>query len=149
MQKIGYLIIILVIGFLIYLKFPRKAAKTINQRINGQNITLEIADNIYLQAKGLSGRTQLCSHCGMLFIFNNESIQSFWMKDTLISLDMIFINKSGQITDIYTAAPEPGKGDLELTIYQSSLPAKYVIELNAGISAKLGLKKGDHLDLNL
>jgi len=149
MSKIGYLIIILIISVLIYLKFPRKVTKTIDQKIGNQNFLLEIADNPYLQAKGLSGRSKLCSNCGMLFIFNWETIQSFWMKDTMIPLDMMFINKNGQITDIYTATPQPGKSDFQLTLYQSTLPSIYVIELNANTVQKLNLKKGDLLKLNL
>ena len=149
MQKIGYLIIILIIGIFIYFRFPRKVSKTINQIIGNQNFNLEIADNTYLQAKGLSGRSQLCSKCGMLFIFSYQTTQSFWMKDTLIPLDIIFINTDGQVTDIYTATPEPDKSDLQLTLYQSTAPTKYVIELNADVSKKIGLNKGDYLKLNL
>jgi uncharacterized protein len=149
MPKIGYLIIILIIGLLIYLKYPRKVTKIIDQKIANQNFTLEIADNIYLLAKGLSNRGELCQNCGMLFIFNWETTQTFWMKDTLISLDIIFINKSGLITDIYTASPEPNKNDFQLTLYQSTAPSQYVIELNAGTSKKLGLKKDDQINLNL
>jgi hypothetical protein len=149
MQKIGYLIIFLIIGILIYLKYPRKPSKTINQVIGNQTFTLEIADNPFLQAKGLSKRQELCEKCGMLFVFNNETIQTFWMKDTLIPLDIIFINGSGHITDIYTAQPQPSKSDSQLTLYQSTAASKYVIELNANLSEKLGIKKGDFLDLNL
>lgn len=149
MQKIGYLIIVLIIGILIYLKFPRKVSKTINQKISSENFSLEIANNPYLQAKGLSKRTQLCPNCGMLFIFNQETTQTFWMKDTLIPLDIIFINSSGVITDIYTATPEIGISDFRLKLYQSTNPARYVIELNAFKSQKIGIKTGDQIDLDL
>lgn len=149
MQKIGYLLILLAIILFIYSKYPRKINKSIEQKIGNQNFTLEVADNLYLLGKGLSGRTELCNQCGMLFIFSFETIQSFWMKDTLIPLDMIFINKNGYITDIYTAKPEPGKSDLQLTFYSSTQPSLYVIELNSGVSEKLSLKKGDKIDLNL
>lgn len=149
MQKIGYLIILIVVIIFAYLKFPRKANKSVNLSIGTQNFLLEIANNPYLQSKGLSKRDKLCDNCGMLFIFNYEIKQTFWMKDTLIPLDIIFINSSGQITDIYTAKPEPGKGDFELTLYQSTSPVKYVIELNAGVSEKIGIKKGTKINLNL
>jgi len=149
MSKIGYLIIIIIIAALIYLKFPRKVTKTINQKIASENFSLELANNTFLLAKGLSGRRELCANCGMIFIFPFEATQTFWMKDTLIPLDMIFTNQDGQITDIYTASPEPGLSDFQLTLYQSTSPAKYVIELNAGLSKKLNLKKGDSIKLNL
>ena len=147
MQKIGYLIILLAIVIFVYSKYPRKVRKTIDQQIANQNFSLEVADNVYLLGKGLSGRKELCSKCGMLFVFGFESPQTFWMKDTLIPLDMIFIGSSGQITKIVTANPELGKNDFELTLYQAT--AKYIIELNGGISEKIGLKIGDQINLNL
>jgi len=149
MQKIGYLLILLGLIFFIYFKYPRKPSKAIKQKIGQQNFTLEIADTPYLLAKGLSGRTDLCPSCGMLFIFRSQAIQTFWMKDTLIPLDIIFIKENGQITDIYTASPEPGKLDFQLTLYRSTQSSKYVIELNASTAKKLNLKSGDFVDLNL
>lgn len=149
MQKIIYLIIVFILIIIVYLKFPRKVKKIISQPLNNQEFLLEVANNSYLQSKGLSKRTNLCPNCGMIFVFNYESIQTFWMKDTLIPLDIIFINSSGRITNIFTANPEPGKNDFQLSLYQSSSPVKYVIELNAGTSANIGLKAGDHLKLNL
>lgn len=152
MSKIGYLIIIIliiIIAFLIYSKIPRKITKTIKQPIAGQEFTLEIADNNYLLAKGLSARSKLCTNCGMLFVFKTEMTQTFWMKDTLIPLDLIFINSKGIVTDLYTAQPELGKSDFQLTLYQSTSPSLYVIELNAGTSEKIGLKSGSQINLNL
>lgn len=149
MQKIIYLIIFSLLISLIYFYFSRKNIKTITQKIANQNYSLEIADNPYLQAKGLSKRDHLCPNCGMLFIFSRETIQTFWMKDTLIPLDMIFIDSQGQITDIHTAFPEDKKSDFQLTLYQSSVPTKFVIELNSGDAQRLNLKKGDYLKLNL
>jgi len=147
MQKIGYLIILLAIIIFVYTKIPRKVNKTIDQKIGNQLFSLEVADNVYLLGKGLSNRNELCSKCGMLFLFGFESTQTFWMKDTLIPLDMIFINANGQVTNIVTAYPEPNKSDFELTLYQGT--AKYIIELNGGTSQKIGLKIGDQIDLKL
>ncbi|MFA6007078.1 MAG: DUF192 domain-containing protein [Candidatus Shapirobacteria bacterium] len=151
MQKI--IIIVLVVLLLIYLStklFINKSSppKTINQNIKDQSYILEIANNSYLQAKGLSNRSELCSNCGMLFVFNGETIRYFWMKDTLISLDMIFVTQSGQVTDIFTAKPEPNVPDLQLKLYQSSQAVKYVIELNAGTAQKIKLKIGDSIKIN-
>lgn len=152
MQKI--VIIIFVVLLLIYLSTKLFASKSspirsINQNIKDQTFTLEVADNNYLLAKGLSKRQSLCANCGMIFIFKKEMTQTFWMKDTLIPLDIIFINSSGVITNIVTAKPEPNKSDFQLTLYQSSAPAKFVIELNADTSKNINLKSGDKIDLNL
>ena len=152
MSKTGYIIIIfliLTIVFLIYINFPRKVTKSITQKISSQNFSLEIADNSYLQAKGLSKRSELCSDCGMLFIFNGENTRYFWMKDTFIPLDMIFIKKNGLVTDIFTAQPETNKSDFQLKIYQSSQAVQYVIELNAGTAVKINLKVGDFIKLKI
>jgi len=155
MQKTLIIVLVVItVLLLIYLStklFINKSSpvRTINQNIKDQTFTLEIADNNYLLAKGLSARSELCTNCGMLFVFKTEMTQTFWMKDTLIPLDMIFINSKGIITDIYTAEPEPGKSDFQLTLYQSTAPSIYVIELNAGTSEKINLKAGDLIKLNL
>ena len=154
MPKTTYLIILFTISLLIYLSiklfiFKPSTPGTITQKIKDRNFTLEIANTPYLLTKGLSGRTELCPSCGMLFIFKSETIQTFWMKDTLIPLDIIFIKESGQITDIYTANPESGKSDFQLTLYKSSQPTKYVIELNADTASKLNLKIGDYIKLSI
>lgn len=149
MQKIGYLLILLGLIIFVYYKFPRKPSKTIKQRIGSDNFSLEIANTPYLLARGLSNRSTLCPSCGMLFIFKSEAIQTFWMKDTLIPLDIIFIKENGQITDIYTASPEKSKFDFQLTLYKSTEPTKYVIELNSGTTQKINIKVGDFIKLNL
>ena len=154
MPKTTYLIIFLAILLLIYLSinliiFKPSTPKSVTQKIKKENFTLEIANTPYLLSKGLSNRQQLCPNCGMLFIFGNESTQTFWMKDTLIPLDMIFIKANGQITDIYTASPEMGKSDFQLTLYKSTQPTKYVIELSAGTAKNLNLKTGEYLKLSI
>ena len=154
MPKTTYLIIFFTISLLIYLSiklfiFKPSTPGTITQNIKDRNFTLEIANTPYLLAKGLSGRSELCPSCGMLFIFKSQAIQSFWMKDTLIPLDIIFIKESGQITDIYNASPERGKSDFQLTLYKSSKPTKYVIELNANTAKNINLKVDDLINLDL
>lgn len=146
--------IFIFISLLIYLSFKLIIFRpsdpgTLTQKIKQQNFTLEIADTPYLLAKGLSSRSVLCPNCGMFFIFKTENIQTFWMKETLIPLDIIFIKESGQITDIYTASPETDKSDFQLTLYRSQEPSKYVIELNAGTANNLNLITGDYINLNL
>lgn len=147
------LFIVLFVSLLIYLSaklFLNKTApiQSLNQKISDQYFSLDIANSSYLQAKGLSKRPSLCSNCGMIFIFNGESIRYFWMKDTLIPLDMIFVKTNGQVTDIFTANPEIGRSDYQLKIYQSSVPVKYVIELNADTSKKINLKVGDFIKID-
>ena len=87
-------------------------------------------------------RTELCSDCGMLFLFPDEKIRSFWMKNTLIPLEMLFLSADFQILDIIEAEPcqeNPCK------IYASNLPAKYVLELNKDYSKNHNLKINDKI----
>ena len=144
------LLLLIYLSTYLYRHFTRPTAlKTIKQTIAGQEFTLEIADTPYLLAKGLSNRHQLCPNCGMLFIFPFLAHQSFWMKDTLIPLDMIFIDQNQQISDIFTAQPEPNTADSQLKKYTGSRPSKYVIEFNAHRAQELKLQIDDKIDLHL
>jgi len=112
---------------------------------NGQNIikiNIEIADDSKEMAKGMMFREMLEENSGMLFVSGEEDNQIFWMKNTLIPLDMIFINKNMEIVDIKNAVPcseEPCE------LYKSSKPAKYVLEVNSGFTAKKGIRTGNHI----
>ena len=148
-KNILILILILIFIFFGYhLFFNRSKTSTINLNLNHHQYSLEIAKTIPQQAKGLMGRTTLCPNCGMIFIFNLEIIQSFWMKNTLLPLDMIFLDHRGSIINITTAYPEPNIPDSQLKLYHSTSPAKYVIELNAGETQKISLKPGDVIDIS-
>lgn len=98
-------------------------------KIDNQKIKVEIADNPLKRQKGLMHRESLCKDCGMLFVFNKEKNHTFWMKNTLIPLDMIFINKDKYVIDIVQAQPckkEPCK------IYFAKNKSLYVLETNQG-----------------
>lgn len=134
-----FIVISVLIIFLLYLLIPRKT-KTGNFKIKNTPYQLELAKTISQQATGLSGRTSLCSNCGMLFVFAYEDVWPFWMKDTLIPLDIIWLNKAGKIVH-YVNATELKS----LKILKNSTPAKYVLELNSGDFDKLKLKLGDEI----
>ena len=140
MPKTLLIFILIFIVIVLYLYFPFKL-KTKTITVNQQEFTVEIATTPNQLSRGLSNRTQLCQNCGMLFIFPYSQILSFWMKDTLIPLDMIFINKDGKVVNYVTAPIN------DLRIYNSSSSALYCLELNAGIANKLNLKPGDNVGL--
>ncbi|OGU89839.1 MAG: hypothetical protein A3K31_13355 [Ignavibacteria bacterium RIFOXYA12_FULL_35_25] len=77
---------------------------------------------------------------GMLFIFPDDAMQSFWMRNTLISLDMIFINSNKTIVTIHKNTKV-----LSDQSYPSTAPAQYVLEVNAGFTAKHDIQVGDHV----
>lgn len=109
------------------------------------DVDVEIADDDEERVQGLMFRKNLNRDSGMLFVFENEGYQTFWMKNTLIPLDMIFIDKGFEIVDIKNAVPceeEPCK------LYKSSKPAKYVLEVNSGFAIKNNVKIGDKITLN-
>ena len=104
---------------------------------NKELFLVELAKNNYERQKGLQCKKKLNKNEGMLFIWSDEDYRSFWMKNTSIPLDIIFLNKKYKIVDIsYNAKPFSLKSIL------SKKKAKYVLELNKGVfdSFKLDLK---------
>ncbi len=137
---IGLLIIIGIISLL--LKKQNTFPKSLGVVIKNNGYYLEVAQSNQETKKGLSNRDQLCPNCGMLFVFNKEDQHDFWMKDTHIPLDIIWINSKKEIVKIIVSA----KTDSE-TIYSNKAPAQYVIELPANESLKLNLQVGDTIPI--
>jgi uncharacterized protein len=99
---------------------------------------VEIARDDASRARGLMDRRFMPADHGMLFEFDREAPEAFWMKDTYIPLDMIFISKTGIVMNIVANA-EP----LSERAIPSGPPCMAVLELNGGVAAKIGLKIGD------
>lgn len=94
---------------------------------------------------GLMGRTFLNQSNGMLFVYDNEDVRSFWMKNTLIPLDIIWIDANGTV--VYIAGNmQPCKTVLCKSVAPDA-KAKYVLELNAGVTNKINLTVGDRVCL--
>ena len=92
-------------------------------------------------------RQTLAEDKGMLFVYNNEDFYSFWMKKTQIPLDMIWIGQDNQVVFIKeNAQPCPQQGDCPLINPDNA--AKYVLEINAGLVEKFGIKTGDSVQIN-
>ncbi len=97
---------------------------------NGKAIKAELAID---KTRGLQGRKHLCTQCGMIFVFEDESIHNFWMKDTLINLAIIWIDSKGTITHIVNNAQPCSYTDNpyeECKIYTTNKASKYVLEIN-------------------
>jgi uncharacterized protein len=99
---------------------------------------VEIADNDASREHGLMDRRYMAPDHGMLFEFERNEPVSFWMKDTYIPLDMVFIAPSGVVTHI-AANAEP----LSERVVPSGGPSIAVLELNGGMAASIGLRVGD------
>lgn len=103
---------------------------------------VELARTPDEQARGLMFRHHMDDEWGMLFVFPRERIQSFWMKNTYLSLDMIFIRKDGVIDSIVERA-EP----LSLVPRESRGRAMYVLELAGGDAERFGITAGQKIDI--
>ena len=137
MPKVIALIIILGLG--IFFFFNKKSSPpTVNIKIKDQIFTLEIANNPLSRSRGLSKRQSLCSTCGMIFVYQKESIYPFWMKNTRFPLDIIWLDKNGKVVDIKQGQPE------NPSLLENSTPARYIIELNQNI---INLSLGDIINL--
>lgn len=104
-------------------------------------IDLEIADNDYERALGLMNRQEMKENQGMLFIFPALERQSFWMRNTLISLDMIFVDDHKKIVTIHKHTKI-----LSEQSYPASQPSIYVVEVLAGFTDRHNIQVGDKID---
>lgn len=116
---------------------------------DGSSIKIELAQTQEETERGLMFRENLSEREGMLFIFPKDDIRLFWMKNTLIDLDMIFIDGNGGITSIANNIPHSYIGAPEEEIARAAGFGKYVLEVNSGFANKYNLKPGDMLTLKI
>lgn len=156
-QKIiGIIILIAAAGFFIYNNFLKEEKPQMdyyNFTKEGElsftdslgtpktNIDLEFADNEYERELGLMKRVEMKENQGMLFLFPDEQIRSFWMRNTLISLDMIFINANKEIVTIHKNTTK-----ISDQTYASTKPAMYVVEVVAGFTDRHNINVGDKIE---
>lgn len=120
-------------------------------QIGNTEITLEVARDPKTRAIGLSGRDSLPEMHGMVFLFDRENFYPpFWMKNTLIPLDFIWVD-DGKVADLTeNVNPSPsGTPDSDLPIYTSKVPTDVVIEVNAGFIEKYNITIGDTVTLEM
>ncbi len=109
---------------------------TAETALGAQSFTIEIADDPEERSRGLMFRTRMAERHGMLFVFQETRPLGFWMKNTPLPLDLVFIGEDGHVVDVLQGEPystdaiSPGR------------PARFVLELNAGIAQKTGIVTG-------
>ena len=110
------------------------------KKANGEELifSVEMALSGGEQARGLMHRTNMEENHGMLFLFSGVSKRSFWMKNTLIPLDIIFLREDGSIHHIHHMAKP-----LDKTLVTSIEGSKAVLEINGGLSDQMGIQVGD------
>ena len=89
-------------------------------------------------SQGLSGQEDLCENCAMLFLFNEKGWHSFWMKKMKFDLDMIWIDKNKIVYIVKNVSRKK-----EFEVIKSEYKADKILEINAGLADKLGIKVGD------
>ncbi|MBD3210812.1 hypothetical protein GF318_05505 [Candidatus Micrarchaeota archaeon] len=131
-----FLAILLILVFIFYFVSAhgeRKKITLANAEGKELGIEVEVADNLTTRAKGLMGRTSLGENEGMLFVFDRPDYYGFWMLNTTIPLDAIFLDENGTVVDVKEMDP-CGINVLNCSLYTPEKKAKYVIEVNKGFS---------------
>lgn len=115
--------------------------------VHGQRFSTEFATDDAQRAHGLMDRTHMDAGHSMLFIFADDAPRAFWMKNTLIPLDILYFDSARKLVAMQLNA-QPCKGD-PCPIYPSdNRAARYVLELNAGTATRIGLALGDELTVS-
>ena len=107
------------------------------------SFNIEIADDEYQRQTGLMHRESMKDDQAMLFIFDDVDFRSFYMKNTYISLDIIYFDADGKLISVQSRTEPMSEASLP-----SKAPAKYVLEVNAGLTEKLNLLIGDRIEYN-
>jgi uncharacterized membrane protein (UPF0127 family) len=112
--------------------------------LGGQRYKVEVADDDAERARGLMFRDQLAPGTGMIFLHDREEPQAYWMKNTKIALDILYFDSARKLVAQQRDVPPCSAGNA-CPPYPSNVPARYVLELNAGEAAKLKLQNGAEL----
>ncbi len=123
---------------------PKEETLQTAEPVQLKDMEIEIASTTEARVTGLSGRASLSKNFGMLFIFEEKGNQSFWMKEMLVSIDIIWLDENGTILKIdANVLPETYPA-----LFHSPKPLKYVLETNAGFAKESGWQAGVVLDLS-
>ncbi len=113
----------------------------------GRSVTAELAVSDAERARGLMFREKVLPDQGMLFVFEREDVHSFWMKNTLVPLDILWLDSGKRVIHIEANVP-PCRED-PCPSYGPDVPARYVLELRGGGAAENGIKLNDQLQFVL
>lgn len=142
--KFGFFFILVLVGLLVLTACSQSALKQVC--INTHCFNVDLAKTPQAQEIGLMNRTHLDSDKGMLFVFDKEYPYGFWMKNTLVPLDILWIDSNKTIVYIQKDA-EPCKVE-NCPTYIPNKPAKYVLEINGDLSEEYGFKEGKPVIFN-
>lgn len=140
MKEFRLILILLLVGFAPFSCSKNNDLQTQVIRINQWEITVETADTLESQEKGLMGRENLDENRGMLFVYERDAKKSFWMKNTTIPLSIAYIAADGTIREIYDMEP------LSTRTVDSRYSVRYALEVNQGAFERHGIKAGDKVE---
>jgi len=120
-------------------------ATPVRVTLHGRSFSVELATNEAAREHGLMMRTSLAPDRGMLFVFPDTAPRGFWMKNTLIPLDILYFDAQRKLVSAQRDVP-PCKAD-PCPIYPSAGAARYVLELSAGTARRIGARKGETLTI--
>ncbi len=140
-------VILVFSGLQAFCRAPRKDRFVKVYFPDGGSIVAELAVTNEERARGLMFRERIGSDQGMLFVFEEEGINPFWMKNTLIPLDILWLGRDRRI--VHIAADVPPCTAEPCPTYGPEIPASFVLELKAGEARARGLKPGDRLEFVL
>ncbi len=114
--------------------------------LKGERFRVEIARSAEEQARGLMFRDHMDADAGMLFVYDNQARRSFWMRNCRIPLDILYFDSDARL--VGEALGVPPCNTAQCPSYDGGgAPAQYVLELNAGTARRLGVQRGDVLEL--
>jgi uncharacterized membrane protein (UPF0127 family) len=151
MRKELIIILIIILSVISFFSSNLRLSRNINLKhtlsINGNKFLIDIADIDILRTKGLSGRISMSRNEGMLFIFSEYGIYSFWMKEMNFPLDFVWV-RDETVVDITQNVPKPAIEDgntQNLPLYSPKIPINKVLEINSGMVKETNIKIGDKI----
>ena len=150
---------VLCLATIVILAAAGPATRSAKERvvIAGETFRLDPAVNAKARQRGLGGREKIADHGGMLFVFPDARRRSFYMKDCVFDIDIMFLDDRGRITAVHKMKTEPPRRadesvrayERRLKLYPSRLPVRFAIELVTGSIERLKLKPGVTIPLDL
>ncbi len=134
-------LLLLGLGYVFSASSSGSGIKIIPLYIGTEKFMVEIADTLEKQIRGMMYREYVPADFGMLFIYESEDYRSYWMKNCLVTLDIVYLDRNKQVINMHIDVP-PCKSE-PCETYPSERPAQYVLELRGNRAKELNLKPGD------
>lgn len=125
-----------------------EATATVEVGFGDRTLRTDVVSTFAGRARGYMDRSRVADDEALLFVYASKDGRSFWMKNCLISLDILYLDDDGTVLDVLTAAPPPaGTADEDQPRFPSSFPVRLVLETRAGLAREAGVKTGDRVRL--